>query len=85
MMNTLEYVVFLKLGTQASTLCRATFNRVLVSLLTFLFTVETLWNTFVARIFSLPATRRAYVGAKSLMDRSFGTLLALLGAKIAVT
>lgn len=58
---------------------------VLVSLLTFLFTVETLWNTFVARIFSLPATRRAYVGAKSLMDRSFGTLLALLGAKIAVT
>jgi len=58
---------------------------VLVSLLTVLFTVETLWNTFVARIFSLPATRRAYVGAKSLMDRSFGTLLALLGAKIAVT
>ncbi|MFN4153074.1 MAG: LysE family translocator [Paracoccaceae bacterium] len=58
---------------------------VLVSLLTFLFTVETLWNTIVARIFSLPATRRAYVGAKSAMDRSFGGLLALLGAKIAAT
>jgi threonine/homoserine/homoserine lactone efflux protein len=58
---------------------------VLISLLTFLFTVETLWNTLVARLFSLPATRRAYVGAKSLMDRSFGTLLALLGAKIAAT
>ena len=58
---------------------------VLVSLLTFLFTVETLWNTLVARLFCLPATRRAYVGAKSVMDRSFGTLLALLGAKIAVT
>ncbi|MFN3724663.1 MAG: LysE family translocator [Paracoccaceae bacterium] len=58
---------------------------VLVSLLTFLFTVETLWNTLVARIFSLPATRRAYVGAKSAMDRSFGGLLALLGAKIAAT
>jgi threonine/homoserine/homoserine lactone efflux protein len=58
---------------------------VLISLLTFLFTVETLWNTIVARIFSLPATRRAYVGAKSTMDRSFGGLLALLGAKIAAT
>lgn len=58
---------------------------VLVTLLTFLFTVETLWNTIVARVFSLPATRRAYVGAKSAMDRSFGGLLALLGAKIAAT
>ena len=58
---------------------------VLVALLTFLFTVETLWNTIVARVFSLPATRRAYVGAKSAMDRSFGGLLALLGAKIAAT
>jgi threonine/homoserine/homoserine lactone efflux protein len=58
---------------------------VLVALLTFLFTVETLWNTIVARVFSLPATRRAYVGAKSTMDRSFGGLLALLGAKIAAT
>ena len=58
---------------------------VLVSLLTFLFTVETLWNTIVARVFSLPATRRAYVGAKSAMDRSFGGLLALIGAKIAAT
>lgn len=58
---------------------------VLVCLLSFLFTVETLWNTIVARVFSLPATRRAYVGAKSAMDRSFGGLLALLGAKIAAT
>ncbi len=58
---------------------------VLASLLAFLFSVETLWNTLVARIFSLPATRRAYVGAKSKMDRSFGALLALLGAKIATT
>lgn len=58
---------------------------VLVALLSFLFTVETLWNTLVARIFSLPATRRAYVGAKSTMDRTFGGLLALLGAKIAAT
>jgi threonine/homoserine/homoserine lactone efflux protein len=58
---------------------------VLAALLTFLFTVETLWNTLVARIFSLPATRRAYIGAKSALDRCFGGLLALLGAKIALT
>ena len=57
----------------------------LICLLAFLFTVETLWNTIVARLFSLPATRRAYIGAKATMDRSFGGLLALLGAKIAVT
>ncbi|MCU0901667.1 MAG: LysE family translocator [Cypionkella sp.] len=57
----------------------------LICLLAFLFTVETLWNTIVARLFSLPATRRAYIGAKATMDRSFGGLLALLGAKIAVS
>ena len=32
---------------------------VLAALLSFLFFVETLWNTIVARLFSLPATRRA--------------------------
>ena len=58
---------------------------VLVALLSFLFAVETLWNTLVARIFSLPATRRAYIGAKTGMDRTFGGFLALLGAKIAAT
>jgi threonine/homoserine/homoserine lactone efflux protein len=58
---------------------------VLVALLTFLFTVETGWNTFVARIFSLDRTRRVYIGAKPMIDRSFGGLLALLGLKIAAT
>jgi threonine/homoserine/homoserine lactone efflux protein len=57
----------------------------LVALLTFLFTVETGWNTLVARIFSLDRTRRAYTGAKPMIDRAFGGLLGLLGLKIAAT
>ena len=57
----------------------------LVALLAYLFTVETTWNTIVARIFSYPTTRRAYLGAKTAIDRSFGGLLALLGVKIATT
>ncbi len=56
---------------------------VLVSLLVYLFTVETTWNTIVARVFSFQSTRRAYVGAKSVIDRTFGGILALLGVKIA--
>jgi len=58
---------------------------VLVALLSYLFTVETGWNTLVARIFSLDATRRAYTGLKPALDRTFGGLLALLGLKIATT
>ena len=58
---------------------------VLVALLTYLFTVETGWNTLVARVFSFPTTRRAYIGAKTTLDRCFGGLLALLGMKIALT
>lgn len=58
---------------------------VLVALLSFLFTVETGWNTIVARIFSLDRTRRAYTGAKPVIDRAFGGLLGLLGIKIATT
>jgi threonine/homoserine/homoserine lactone efflux protein len=57
----------------------------LAALLAYLFTVETCWNTVVARVFSFERTRRAYIGAKTLIDRSFGGLLALLGLKIAAT
>jgi threonine/homoserine/homoserine lactone efflux protein len=39
----------------------------------------------VARAFSFPAPRRAYQRFKMVIDRSFGGLLALLGAKIAAT
>ncbi len=58
---------------------------VLIALLSYLFTVETGWNTIVARIFSLDRTRAGYISLKTVIDRSFGGLLALLGIKIATT
>jgi threonine/homoserine/homoserine lactone efflux protein len=58
---------------------------VLVALLTYLFAIETGWNTAVARIFSLDTTRRTYTGLKPVIDRCFGGMLALLGIKIAAT
>lgn len=58
---------------------------VLVALLSFLFVVETSWNVLVARVFSFPASRRAYTGAKTAIDRSFGTLLGALGLNIAIS
>ena len=57
----------------------------LVGLLAYLFAIETGWNTVVARVFSLETTRRAYTGAKPLVDRCFGGMLGLLGIKIATT
>ena len=50
-----------------------------------IFAAETLWNTLVARIFSLDRTRTRYISLKTIIDRSFGGLLALLGIKIAAT
>ena len=58
---------------------------VLAALLAVVFLNETLWNTVVARIFSLDRTRAGYISLKTVIDRSFGGLLALLGVKIAVT
>lgn len=58
---------------------------VLAALLAVCFTAETLWNTIVARVFSFEATRRGYLGAKPLLDRCFGGLLALLGLKVALS
>lgn len=46
---------------------------------------ETIWNILVARIFSTSATRARYISLKTILDRSFGGLLALLGIKVAVT
>jgi threonine/homoserine/homoserine lactone efflux protein len=46
---------------------------------------ETLWNIAVARIFSLDRTRARYISLKTIIDRSFGGLLALLGVKVAAT
>ncbi|MCW1920255.1 LysE family translocator [Rhodobacter sp. KR11] len=43
------------------------------------------WNVIVARIFSLDRTRRVYLSLKTVIDRVFGGLLALLGAKLALS
>ncbi len=58
---------------------------VVAALLAVVFLNETLWNTLVARIFSFNRSRSAYISLKSVIDRSFGVLLALLGVKIAAT
>jgi threonine/homoserine/homoserine lactone efflux protein len=55
------------------------------ALLAVVFANETVWNTLVARIFSLERTRSGYVSLKTILDRCFGGLLALLGLKIATS
>jgi threonine/homoserine/homoserine lactone efflux protein len=55
------------------------------ALLIVLFLNETIWNILVARIFSLDRTRAKYISLKTIIDRTFGGLLALLGLKIAAT
>ncbi|EKX56966.1 LysE family translocator [Cereibacter johrii] len=52
-------------------------------LLLAVFLNEFLWNTFVARVFSFERARSGYISLKSVIDRSFGGLLALLGVKLA--
>lgn len=42
------------------------------------------WNVLVARIFSLERTRAVYLGLKTVFERVFGGLLALLGLKLAL-
>ncbi|PYF12719.1 threonine/homoserine/homoserine lactone efflux protein [Rhodobacter viridis] len=46
---------------------------------------DTVWNVLVARIFSLDRTRAIYLGLKTLIDRTFGGLLGLMGLKLALT
>ncbi|NGM46561.1 LysE family translocator [Rhodobacter sp. SGA-6-6] len=58
---------------------------VYAALLAVIFTAETLWNSLVARIFSLDRTRARYISLKTIIDRSFGAALAALGVKIAAT
>ena len=55
------------------------------ALLAVLFVNETAWNIIVARIFSFDRTRTTYISLKSVIDRAFGGLLALLGFKVALT
>ncbi|SEP56422.1 LysE family translocator [Thalassovita taeanensis] len=58
---------------------------VFAALLLVVFLNEALWNILVARIFSLDRTRTSYINLKSVIDRSFGALLAALGLKIAAS
>jgi threonine/homoserine/homoserine lactone efflux protein len=58
---------------------------VYAALLAVVFLNETVWNMLVARIFSADRTRRGYISLKSILDRCFGGLLALLGVKVALT
>lgn len=58
---------------------------VLGLLLLVIFTSETFWNSLVARIFSLDHTRARYISLKTIIDRTFGGLLAMLGVKIVAT
>ena len=46
---------------------------------------ETLWYVLMARVFSAPRARAGYMRAKVWIDRSFGTLIAIFGLKIATT
>lgn len=55
------------------------------AVLLIVFLNETIWNSFVARLFSLERTRTAYLSLKTIIDKTFGGLLALLGVKIAAT
>jgi threonine/homoserine/homoserine lactone efflux protein len=53
------------------------------ALLIVVFLNESLWNILVVRIFSFDRTRAGYINLKTIIDRAFGGMLALLGLKIA--
>lgn len=58
---------------------------VYAALLAVVFLNEAIWCTLVARIFSFNRSKAVYIGLKSILDRAFGGLLAVLGVKIALT
>ena len=58
---------------------------VYAALLAVVFLNETVWNVLVARIFSFDRSKAVYISLKTIIDRTFGGLLALLGVKIAAT
>lgn len=58
---------------------------VITALMIVVFLNEAVWNTLVARIFSLETSRRTYLGLKTLIDRCFGGMLALLSVRIVTT
>ncbi len=54
-------------------------------ILTVIFAIEFVWYAILSLVFSRAAPRRAYARAKGWLDRAFGGIVALLGAKIATT
>ena len=55
-----------------------------IAILAAVFVNEVGWYLIVARAFSLPRARSAYVRLKAGLDRAFGTLIAAFGLKIAL-
>lgn len=55
------------------------------ALLAVVFSTDFAWNVVVARLFSFERSRAAYLSLKTVIDRSFGGLLAALGLKVALT
>jgi threonine/homoserine/homoserine lactone efflux protein len=55
------------------------------ALLMVVFLNECIWCTAVARVFSFERTKSGYISLKTLIDRVFGGMLAVLGVKIAAT
>ena len=55
------------------------------ALLCVVFSTDFIWNVIVARLFSFERSRRFYLSLKTLIDRSFGGILAALGLKVALT
>lgn len=55
------------------------------ALLMVVFLNEAIWNTLVARVFALERSRTVYISLKTVIARTFGGLLALLGIKIVST
>jgi threonine/homoserine/homoserine lactone efflux protein len=57
----------------------------LAALLAAIFVNELVCTVAVARVFSFPRARAAYLRLKTVIDRTFGALLALLGARLALS
>ena len=57
----------------------------ILALLAMIFVNEVACNLLIARLFSLERPRRTYTRLKTVIDRAFGGVLALLGLKIAAT
>lgn len=56
----------------------------LLAIVAAVFVNETLWYILVARVFSLPRARTAYIRLKSGIDRCFAGFLTFFGLKIAL-